>query len=267
MGINKVLENTLDSLCEEYNLRYWSIFHEKNGCISLRIKFDVGHDAVKRDNVAFRRKSPSQVARDKRRSEQWRENRHPVPSRQSPSHADMVAAPVISPPGDGVITRSRSKTVAEVEILRCGSPEADDKVSLSFTPSQLNPLASPFSTPQRDMIPDVPPSETAVCSQADPPPHDTPSPEYTAESLDDDVESDSLSDVSWTTDPGVVCRLGGCDMYMCMYGGGSSSRQDYSTNDIYTCTRCDHTSVCHTCMDNGGHSRHRRYLVPEDSIR
>ena len=51
---------------------------------------------------------------------------------------------------------------------------------------------------------------------------------------------------------------------MCMYGGGGTANQDYSPRGIFTCTKCgDETSLCELCMNRGGHSRHKRYLVPE----
>ena len=73
MGVNKILDNVLTTVCEDYALRSWSIFHEKDGSISLRIRFDAsdrGHGEPNRDAV-YRRKSPAQAARDKLRSDRW----------------------------------------------------------------------------------------------------------------------------------------------------------------------------------------------------
>ena len=40
-GLPKVLENTLTSILDTYDIRTWSIFAEENGEISLRIKFNM----------------------------------------------------------------------------------------------------------------------------------------------------------------------------------------------------------------------------------
>ena len=83
MGLNKVLVDTLPTLSM---LRSWSIYHEQNGCISLKIKFDNLGDAVNRDNMTYKHKTASQAARDRRRSDQWNIRKstpiqHPGPRR------------------------------------------------------------------------------------------------------------------------------------------------------------------------------------------
>ena len=63
-----------------------------------------------------------------------------------------------------------------------------------------------------------------------------------------------------TNDNSFAKLFGGCGKYMCMYGGDGDS----SPSGICTCTKCEvGTSLCELCMDRGGHSRHKRYLVPE----
>ena len=68
-GLNKVLVDTLTTLSEEHMLRSWSIYHEQNGCISLKIKFDNIGDSVNRESMTYKRKTASQAARDRRRSD------------------------------------------------------------------------------------------------------------------------------------------------------------------------------------------------------
>ena len=68
-------------------LRSWSLYHEQNGCISLKIKFDNIGDAVNRDNMTYKRKTASQAARnDRRRSDQWNTRKSTVP------HSDTCGA-------------------------------------------------------------------------------------------------------------------------------------------------------------------------------
>ena len=61
--------DTLTTLSEEHMLRSWSIYHEQNGCISLKIKFDNIGDSVNRESMTYKRKTASQAARDRRRSD------------------------------------------------------------------------------------------------------------------------------------------------------------------------------------------------------
>ena len=65
MGLNRILGDTLTKLSDDHMLRSWSVYQEQNGCVSVKIKFDVGADAVKHDNMTYKRKSASQVARDR----------------------------------------------------------------------------------------------------------------------------------------------------------------------------------------------------------
>ena len=93
MGLNKILESTLAALCDDNSLRSWTIFHDKNGSITMRIKFECDGGEVERDEMTYKRKAPSQVARDRRRAEQWkcRDTNHPGSSRR-----DVVNEPTMT---------------------------------------------------------------------------------------------------------------------------------------------------------------------------
>ena len=75
-GLPKVLENTLTSILDTYDIRTWSIFAEENGEISLRIKFnmadlqsnDMGAHSTCMTSTTYKKKSVKQVARDKNRA-------------------------------------------------------------------------------------------------------------------------------------------------------------------------------------------------------
>ena len=230
-------------------------------------RFQGGHDVVKRDEVKFSRKSPSQVARDRRRTEKWHAaKQHTAVSRQLPvlQHTDssLTPAPVTVP--QGVKTRAMCRMTPEIETLRTEHDE-DNDVGLCDM-SRLNPLVSPFMMTQRS------PWSPAEEIKMTPSPSAHPSSESSSpmESPVDDIphqnmrvpfdDSDVSSDASWTTEPGVFGLLGGCGKYMCMYGGDGDS----SPSGIFTCTKCEvGILLCKICMDRGGHSRHKRYLVPE----
>ena len=71
----------------------------------LRIKFDGSHDATKRDDVSFIRKSTSQMERDRRRTVQWNaKKQHPAPSRQSPASINTESNVMFA--SDCMMTRS-----------------------------------------------------------------------------------------------------------------------------------------------------------------
>ena len=96
MGLNKVLVDTLTTFSEEHMLRSWSIYHEQNGCISLKIKFDNIGDSVNRESMPYKRKTASQAARDRRRSDQWNARKttplqHPGPRRHLLSKRSITA--------------------------------------------------------------------------------------------------------------------------------------------------------------------------------
>jgi hypothetical protein len=54
----------------------------------------------------------------------------------------------------------------------------------------------------------------------------------------------------------------GCNKDWSVYGGGTDD-QDYSTDGVFSCTKCDSIYVCHQCLNGGGHAGHKKYLVPK----
>ena len=151
MGLNKILESTLAALCDDNSLRSWTIFHDKNGSITMRIKFECDGGEVERDEITYKRKAPSQVARDRRRGEQWkcRDTNHPGSSRR-----DVVnEQPTVTQTSDFTrITRSKARTNSggDIEMMRHGRTREGvcDIMNISelvtSTPPGLDPCASPF---------------------------------------------------------------------------------------------------------------------------
>ena len=68
-GLPLVLENVLGAIMTSHDLGTWSIFNEKSGEITVRLKFKnqgEGRSAI--PDASYRRKSQNQVVRDKARA-------------------------------------------------------------------------------------------------------------------------------------------------------------------------------------------------------
>ena len=72
-GIPKVLENIISSVLTSHNLSNWTLFSEKDGNLTIRIRFSdkgEGQSSLPNSNtptISYRWKSPKQVKRDKER--------------------------------------------------------------------------------------------------------------------------------------------------------------------------------------------------------
>ena len=70
------LKYMLDTLFEKMDLKTWTIFEDKSGATSVRLRFQNSGDGVSNNSVervtSFKRKSPAQLDRDRRRAEHHR---------------------------------------------------------------------------------------------------------------------------------------------------------------------------------------------------
>ena len=68
-ALPKLLETVLVSLSNDNNIRSWSIYNDKDGSISLRIKFVPEEESISRDrqttNAHYTRKSERKAMRDR----------------------------------------------------------------------------------------------------------------------------------------------------------------------------------------------------------
>ena len=77
MGLNGILANALESLSMDNNLVSWSIFNEKSGHISVKIRFRSVSDSFSHDvETHYRKKPMRQVQRDRERGQAWRAAKH-----------------------------------------------------------------------------------------------------------------------------------------------------------------------------------------------
>ena len=211
----------------------------------------------------------SQIARDRRRSEQWRTNRpiciqQPVVSRPLLDTEAKSTSPInqkreiVVPEARWMRTRSNTK-VCDVEEQRCDTlDEYDTDVANSMsicTPDVpacgLNPYAAPFDNHSDLLAMEAAESVSPVA--ACPMTLDVSLPQE-----DNETVMETLSDVSSESD--ADCELVGCDRYWCSYGGGQIN-QDRSRDGLLSCSMCQMKNICTKCMANGRHSRHRQFIT------
>ena len=159
----------------------------------------------------------------------------------------------------GVLTRSKARRGStDVEVLRCdmGSHSLIETPILEV--SALDPEAEPFVgvLPDTSLIQDTDDvsSQTEVTSPVA-------ASQYTMDSISDSTASsvngdDDVSD-DGSTASGVVVT--GCQNKCCAYGSGTQN-----INSIMVCTKCTNSNstlcICTTCLAEGGHAKHRKYL-------
>ena len=81
-----------------------------------------------------------------------------------------------------------------------------------------------------------------------------------ADTLSDDLDTSDTSSMTSTASCETSCA--NCGRYWCGYGGGKSD-QDESRDGLYTIKRC-HLAICQMCLEDGGHSHHRRYIIADN---
>ena len=75
-GLPFVLENTMEAIMISHKIGNWSIFNEKSGGITIKLKFQSkgqGHGTTRIPEVAYRKKSPQQINRDRLRAKSRRQ--------------------------------------------------------------------------------------------------------------------------------------------------------------------------------------------------
>ena len=258
-GCCKSLEIQLDALFANDSLKSWQIYEEKNGCVTVKLRFNGHHIGQNGLNIAtggevkYRRKSEQQVVRDRKRAESFK-NSH------------------------GVVTRSRSR------VSECPSAEKPrncnsfhstpvlptDLLDVTQQCSDLNPLAPDFNlndpnspdnvlvSPGSHASPEPPINNTTV----DPEHHKSPITVDCKQSLEMndttisacDIKSASESNSDSDCEDDVLPD--GCYNSLCAYGGGGNGNY----MDIYRCTKCKVFYVCSKCKREGGHQKHSRYI-------
>ena len=80
MGLCDVLGNVMTTLAEENSLLSWTVYYEKNGQISLKVRYQSSQKSANRDqeDVHYRKTSTRQQQRDHERSRAWHKQKQAV---------------------------------------------------------------------------------------------------------------------------------------------------------------------------------------------
>ena len=146
MGLPDILQNLLTVVSGSHILKNWSIYPEKDGSTTFKIRFNgaigesVNHTS---ENIHFKRKSINQVRRDSQRSSVWRAKQQCEPA-QHPGESRNIRSSSNDPPG--VVTRSMSQA-APIETLRTDSIHSSPNYGIHISPlvTDLNLDAPPFT--------------------------------------------------------------------------------------------------------------------------
>jgi hypothetical protein len=147
MGLNELLGNTLSSVSEDNILLSWSIFHEKDGHISMKIRFEPKGDAVKREaETHYKRKPLRQVQRDRERSRAWRAQSVASKEHRPAAHLEHKPTPRgdVSTEVSGAQTRSMVKKSTKSdtpEIPRHDPTSADNDDAQQLYSDTVNTVA------------------------------------------------------------------------------------------------------------------------------
>lgn len=234
-SIPKVLGNLMETLLATSSVNTWSIYEEKNGSVTVKIRFSHGSNGITQTGASgqltYKRKSDKQSKRDTARVNGYKQSLTQT----------------------GVTTRSshrRNNQVSDIEQVR-GGCNTDNSFNLGPTISPVKPIES-ISTPQSQCDSHVdslvsPLSlggaeqfveiETEDHAIAEDPDMD----EITA---DNDVELDYF-----------------CRDPLCVYGCGRLDMAVDPEDIFYVCkARCKELYLCRKCYDSGGHVGHKKYL-------
>ncbi len=237
MDMPIALRRMLESACVNDQLKNWSIYEEKDGVYTFKIRFvsqEKGHVESSATSVmentqsvnrcAFKQKNSRQLERDSERNKAWIQRRM-----------------------DKRVTRSMAKEQANSQVVDQGPTQSAGQLS-----SRINP-DSPVENFRRSVS----------CSS-----HDSPNPgintfeETFREEYDlvraafpsSDDECDEIDDD--------FRHPGNCHPSCCF-----SAECDGNQN-VYRCLKCSDMNrrppsileICQLCLDAGGHAPHRKYL-------
>jgi hypothetical protein len=171
MSLPKVLESVNTSLLDGSVFRSWTIYHEKDDSVNLKIRFEptesIKH-AKRGTHSHFRKVSEPQAMRDKQRSQRWRDTvahkqteRTAIDSTVTPHHKDSVISNATDTRCDltntsakvcydRIKTRIMSKYVHMVTQIFRASTSHSPAIDLILETTPLNPQADPYQPSRPD---------------------------------------------------------------------------------------------------------------------
>ena len=239
MELPAALLRMLDVSCEVDQLKNWSVYQERDGCYTFKIRFLPNNSRHVDDqpipsNISstFKRKSSKQIDRDCERNKAFQEKRitRSQTSRLNADASNQITTdkrpPIVPVESPIEMVRHQSSTSSSFNIC-----------SPVFIPSNVSKLS--------DTTPD----------------------KFSSSNLPD---KDSESDDKYCS-PHTFCSS--CELFAgtgichpsCLFA--SSFRNMYGVKDPYTkcmyCPKCE-SNVCKICVNMGGHECHKDILVPSE---
>ncbi len=287
-GQSKMLDILLDTLFRNDTLKSWSIFDEKSGCITVKLRFSGQNGGQKGLNIdhsgqtTFKRRSDSQTERDRMRAQHYK-TKEGITTRsrskiqkgcmdkiENPRFSDSFQTH--SPPGMSQLTGHQLDHDSIHASISDTPPQYVSPNNEPHIPDNSPILHAPISIDQNINI--TPPGlqyEQSIHEDINEqfmfssdgrqcPVEDVMSQyETVGASVDDGSVSDGShedSDVDSVKDDMLI---EGCHNRSCAYGGASD--KDYL--DIFRCTKkkCGKFMICDKCRQDGGHMKHSRWIV------
>ena len=231
-----MLRRMLASAVENDQLKNWSVYEEKDGVYTFKIRFiptkdrHIGKDShapaeVSHSSVAcsYRRKSSKQLARDSQRNQDWNNRRVTRSQALKASSQDNSSAANTSElvPSPRINSDAKQDLESSLESFRHASIVSDVE-NPEFVPAELNSTERSVS----------------------------------------DVDSFNHGDLFNNDD--TFTTNWDCH-FMCNFWNGTSP-PSFSRLKLYSCLKCKEDNpirtkfICEKCVSNGGHNFHRPYL-------
>lgn len=149
-GLHEVLGNALDAVTKSHDLKFWNIFYEKNGNITVRIRFEnggengatstpAGHDLTPH-TVSFKRKNSKQVERDMNRAKKRQ-------SQKTIKQSEIIS-PIVSDQNDDISLDYVPIKKVNTNFTACS--ETKNIGSTVFNEKDIGTCTSPMSTTELD---------------------------------------------------------------------------------------------------------------------
>ncbi len=230
MELPSALSRMLASACENDQLKNWSVYEERDGVYTFKIRFvpiKVSHNgsdiseiqppvAKNVHNCAFKQKSDKQFARDRNRFSDWKDKR---------------------------VTRSMAKQATVDEQVADSATQVASRINPKSPIESFRSLApcnfDTPDTPKKDTILDETVREEYEISQV-----------FVHSASDDECEA---------IDNHFRCP-GNCPPTCCYSPIGSDGN-----HNVYKCIKCSSMPggtfwICQPCMEGGAHAPHHKYL-------
>ena len=253
------LNMLMNSLFANNELRNWSIFEEKNGAIVVKLRFEnsvTNSENNSRNHVSFKRKSESQMQRDRNRAARRR-------------NTYMASATSVQDGSSTELPRHSERN------------SISDTTPLDFSPVQLSLSATSFTPDTRSVKRDSEQQIQGLSTKLNSSFVSMSSLDInslTCEEVSSAIEThsdnefanvDSDAAVSFPPVPDEISRAGyyndSVDSYKCLDEACSYGPKDLvgvCFVNISICHKCKNVYICDECLSKGRHQRHSPFIKP-----